>query len=69
MNNGLSQCKFFFFFVSKNSLQSKMVSLEWQNAILKATRGEAKVIPVKIDDCLMPSILMQSLYIDVLERE
>lgn len=64
MDSGLSQCKFFFFFVSKNSLQSKMVSLEWQNAILKATRGEVKVIPVKIDDCLMPAILMQPLYID-----
>lgn len=58
MDNGLSQCRFFFFFVSKNSLQSKMVSLEWQNAILKTTRGETKVIPVKIDDCLMPAILM-----------
>lgn len=65
MDNALLQCKFFFFFVSKNSLQSKMVSLEWQNAILKATKGEAKVIPVKIDDCLMPHILLQSLYIDI----
>lgn len=65
MDSGLLECKFFFFFVSKNSLLSKMVSLEWQNAILKATKGEAKVIPVKIDDCLMPAILLQSLYIDI----
>lgn len=65
MDSGLSQCRFFFLFVSKNSLQSKMVSLEWQNAILRATKGEAKVIPVKIDDCLMPAILLQSLYIDI----
>lgn len=30
MNQELFDCDFFFFFVSKNSLQSKMVKLEWQ---------------------------------------
>lgn len=65
MNEGLTNCEFFFFFVSKNSLQSKMVQLEWQNAILKATKGSVKLIPVKLDDCMMPSLLMQTLYIDV----
>ena len=68
MNTGLAECKFFFFFVSKNSLQSNMVKLEWQNAIIKATNAEAKIIPVKIDDCLMPTILLQTLYIDVFGR-
>lgn len=65
MNSGLEKCKFFFFFVSRNSLKSKMVSLEWQNAILKTSNEETKLIPVKIDDCLMPAILLQSLYIDI----
>ena len=65
MNEGLTNCKFFFFFVSKNSLQSNMVKLEWQNAILKASNGTAKIIPVKLDDCMMPAILLQTLYIDV----
>lgn len=65
MNEGLTDCKFFFFFVSKNSLQSKMVKLEWQNAILKASNGTAKLIPVKLDDCMMPALLLQTLYIDV----
>lgn len=65
MNTGLENCKYFFFFVSKNSLQSKMVSLEWQNALLKSTKSDVKIIPVKLDDCLMPAILLQSLYIDV----
>ncbi|EJT5915584.1 toll/interleukin-1 receptor domain-containing protein [Clostridium perfringens] len=65
MNDGLEKCKYFFFFVSKNSLESNMVKLEWQNAIYKATNSQAKLIPVKLDDCLMPSILMQTLYIDV----
>lgn len=65
MNKGLSKAKFMFFFVSKNSLTSKMVSLEWQNALLKSTNGSIKLIPVKLDDCLMPDILFQSLYIDL----
>jgi len=65
MNEGLANCKLFLFFVSKNSLQSNMVKLEWQNAVLKAAKGDTKLIPVKLDDCLMPPILLQSLYIDL----
>jgi len=65
MGEGLGDCKFFFFFVSKNSLMSKMVKLEWQNAIFKATKGEVKIIPVKLDDCMMPEVLLQTLYIDI----
>jgi hypothetical protein len=65
MNKGLGDCELFLFFVSKNSLQSKMVELEWQNAVIKATQGKTKIIPVKMDDCMMPPILMQSLYIDL----
>ena len=64
MSEGLSKCEFFFFFVSKHSLQSKMVSLEWQNALLKSTRENTNIIPVKIDDCMMPDVLLQTLYID-----
>lgn len=64
MNKALKGCKFFFFFVSKNSLQSKLVELEWQNAIYKATKSQSKLIPIKIDECLMPDVLLQTLYID-----
>lgn len=65
MNQGIADCKLFLFCVSKNSLQSKMVSLEWQNAVIKATKGQTKLIPIKLDDCLMPPILLQSLYVDL----
>ena len=65
MNEGLEACEYFFFFVSKNSLSSKMVKLEWQNALYKATQNKVKLIPVKLDDCMMPAILMQTLYIDI----
>jgi hypothetical protein len=65
MTEGLKKCKFFFFFVSKKSLNSKLVTLEWQNALMKSTKEEITFIPVKLDDCNMPEILLQNLYIDV----
>jgi len=65
MDEVLKNCRFFFFFVSKNSLDSSLVKLEWQNAIYKATNKEARLIPVKLDDCMMPVILLQTLYIDI----
>ncbi|MBF1295540.1 MAG: toll/interleukin-1 receptor domain-containing protein [Parvimonas sp.] len=65
MNDGLEKCEFFFFFVSKNSLKSKMVSLEWENALFKKAKEDIKFIPVKLDECMMPKILLQTLYIDI----
>ncbi len=65
MNSALEMCSFFFFLVSKNSLSSKMVTLEWQSALYKSVRGEVKFIPIKMDDCVMPAILLQNLYINL----
>lgn len=66
MSEGMSKCKFFFFFVSRKSLDSKMVQLEWQNMLMRASsNSDIKFIPVKLDDCMMPAILLQTLYIDV----
>lgn len=65
MNEGLANCTIFYFFVSNNSLSSYMVKLEWQNAVMKASNGKAKLIPVRIDNCQIPPILAQSLYIDL----
>jgi len=65
MNQGLENCKYFFFLVSKNSLAINMVKLVWQNALYKSTHNQARLIPVKLDDCLMPAILLQTLYVDI----
>lgn len=66
MEEGLSKCKFFFFFVSANSLNSKMVKLEWQNMLMrKANNPSIKFIPVRLDQSTMPVLLMQTLYIDL----
>ena len=61
----LEKCMFFFFFVSKNSLDTDLIKSEWQKAIYKATNNEAQLIPVKLDDCLMPVVFIQTLYIDI----
>lgn len=65
MNEGLTNPRFVFFFVSETSLKSKMVSIEWQNALMKATKGECKIIPVRVDGSAMPALLTQTLYIDM----
>lgn len=65
MESGMASAKFFFFFVSRNSLQSNMVKLEWQNAIMNATNGKIKFIPIRLDDSTMPMLLTQTLYLDV----
>lgn len=65
MNEGIGKCKYFFFFTSQNSLNSSMVDLEWQTALYKATKEGIKFIPIKVDDCYPPQILLSTLYIDM----
>jgi hypothetical protein len=65
MNEGLSAPDFVFFFVSDVSLKSKMVELEWQNALYASTKGNVRIIPIRVDGTPMPAILMQNLWIDL----
>lgn len=65
MNNGISECQYFFFFISENSLNSKMVELEWQSALMKYCKQGIKFIPVRIDKSILPAIISQHLYIDL----
>jgi hypothetical protein len=65
MNEGLDAPEFVFFFVSRKSITSEMVKLEWQNALHLATRAKTRLIPVRIDQVDMPAILRQTLYIDL----
>lgn len=65
MNEGIAKCKICYYFVSNNSLDSFMVNLEWQNVLMRMSKRETRLIPVRIDNCEMPAILMQSLYIDL----
>lgn len=65
MNEGLTNCRYFLFFISKNSLTSEMVKLEWQNALFKAAQNRILFIPIRMDASIMPTILTQNLYIDL----
>ena len=64
MNRGLENCRFFFFFISENSLKSNMVKLEWQAALMKQNT-QIKFIPVRLDNAVIPAILAPTLYIDL----
>lgn len=65
MNEGLEEFTTFFFFVSPNSMESKMVSLEWQTALNRAVNKDLKFVGVRIADCNPPAILSDKLYIDL----
>ena len=65
MEHGLTNCRYFFFFVSANSLASNMVKMEWQNALFKAAQSAIVFIPIRMDNSVMPTLLCQSLYIDL----
>ncbi len=65
MSRGLEAPEFVFFFVSKNSLESGMVKLEWQNALYSASKGKTRIVPVRIDGSEMPAVLKQTLFIDM----
>ncbi len=65
MNTGIENAEYFFYFISQNSLKSKMVDLEWQSALYKKVKQNIKFIPVKIDNSIPPAILLSTLYIDI----
>jgi len=64
MDEGLAKCKFFLLFASRNSLNSEMVKLEWKNALVKSTKGNLRLIPIRLENVEMPSILTDTLFID-----
>lgn len=64
MNSALEKCEHFFFFVTENSLKSKMVNLEWENALMRKS-PKMKIIPVRMGNVKLPAILQNVLYIDL----
>lgn len=65
MNEGLEQFTTFFYFLSPNSLTSKMVAKEWQSALNKAVNEKLRFVAVRLADCKPPAILTDTLYIDL----
>ena len=69
MNDGLEGCKVFLFFISKNSLNSKMVDIEWKRALEISLSSGMKLIPIRISKCSMPAILQGIRYIDFFDDD
>jgi len=57
MNEGLQSCRFFFLFLTQNSINSKFVSLEWHAALMMKLSNETEFIPVLIEKCDIPPLL------------
>lgn len=65
MDEGLTKAQYFFLFLSKNSMTSKMVTLEWKSALLKATNDLCKIVPIRLDNSPIPTILSDFIYLDL----
>lgn len=65
MNEGLEQYTTFFYFLSTNSLESNMVTREWQSALMSSINNELKFIPIRLDDCNPPAVMKDLVYIDL----
>ncbi|MCW8175819.1 toll/interleukin-1 receptor domain-containing protein [Verminephrobacter aporrectodeae] len=65
INQGLESPEFLFLFATQSSLASGMVKLEWQNALFAASKGKTRIVPIRVDGSEMPSILKQTVYIDM----
>ena len=64
MDKALEKCEVFFLFISKNSIDSGMVKLEWQSILHKATKGEIRLVPVRLDPFPVPTILSDLSWLD-----
>ncbi|WP_215148907.1 toll/interleukin-1 receptor domain-containing protein [Exiguobacterium sp. s91] len=64
MNEGLEQARYFFFFITENSLRSQMVSLEWTSAI-KARSENMKFIPIRAENVNVPFVISALNYLDM----
>lgn len=65
MNEGLEKYTTFFYFLSSNSLESNMVTREWQSALMSSVNSGLKFVPIRLDDCNPPAIMKDLLYIDL----
>lgn len=64
MSEGLENSRYFFFFITENSLKSQMVSLEWTSA-LKARSENMQFIPIRAENVNVPFIISALNYLDM----
>jgi hypothetical protein len=64
MPEALAKCTHFFYLVTPNASKGGLLSLEWQNAILRANK-QCKIVAIRADAAELPPTMTQSLSSDM----
>lgn len=62
---GIGQCQAFIIVLSLNSVAKPWVSEELDAALVQRIQQQTKIIPIKIDDCVVPVALRATAYLNV----
>ncbi|MGY6209737.1 toll/interleukin-1 receptor domain-containing protein [Cytobacillus firmus] len=65
MSQGIERCRYFFYFITSNSLKSNMVNLEWTSALMKMSKEDIKFIPIRAENVNPPAIISALKYLDL----
>lgn len=65
MNNSLEAFTHFLFFLSTNSIESYLTSLEWKNALLLCKNPDKRFIPIVVDSVSIPPIIGDKIYVNL----
>lgn len=67
MEEGLKQCRYFFFFMTSDSVSSAYCQLEWQSMLTQklAKPDEIRFIPIRAGQSDIPILLKNLLYLDL----
>lgn len=65
VNSSLEVFTHFIFFISQNSINSYLVSMEWKNALLLCKDKSRRFIPVIVDSVQVPAILNDKIYVNL----
>ena len=57
VNEGLSECDVFIIVISENSVVSRWVQEELSSAVVRRISEEASIIPVRLDDSPVPTVI------------
>lgn len=68
MSEGIENCRFFFYFITENSLESDMVNLEWTAALSRKSDQNIEFIPIRADNVNPPAIIAALKYLDLFKN-
>lgn len=65
INAGIKDCDIFIIVISRNSVASKWVREELDAALIRRIQEDARIIPVRLDDCEVPPLLSALHYVSI----